>query len=387
VHIGFRTSGGRGEYEIVGGASGLPASGLDGWTFHMRWPDGQTRDTGLWLDPAGSGKPRLRSLANPPYQVGRMIAAMSLLPNPRRSRTGLGTDQPVLQENQYIATRIGFANDVSFAPAIEDVEFTPNYIEASNKNYQELIGVEARWTRISAVYKSLPSLDPALAKLLDEHRAALDAGTPINNGLNLLVARLIVRVGMLDPTYTKGGDPLPALEHMIGLVPKEGPALPPPDEIGEDEIDLRAKAAQIYRLAKARGPSARKFSQEVHEAYRNRCVFCGAVYGGIEGVASGVDAAHILAWSAYDLDVVKNGLALCKLHHWAFDAALMVPVNDKGKYFVRFTELAKRLSPDTRAHLGIDGFEIPTDWLPADPSQRPSAKYLRRLYEDLEISF
>jgi hypothetical protein len=56
VHIGFRTSGGRGEYEIVGGASGLPASGLDGWTFHMRWPDGQTRDTELWLDPAGSGK-------------------------------------------------------------------------------------------------------------------------------------------------------------------------------------------------------------------------------------------------------------------------------------------------------------------------------------------
>jgi hypothetical protein len=223
--------------------------------------------------------------------------------------------------------------------------------------------------------------------MVDEHRAVLAAGTPITNSLNRLVTRLIVRLAQVDPTHTKGSDPLPTLEHMIGLVPNEGPALPPPDEIGEEEIDVRTKAAQEYRMAKARGAAARRFSREVHEAYGNRCAFCGAVYGGIEGVASGVDAAHILAWSSYDLDVVKNGLALCKLHHWAFDAALMVPVLDQGKYLIRFTELADRLSGETRAHLGVDGFEIPGHWLPADSSLRPSGKYLRRLYEDLEISF
>lgn len=387
MHIGFRTSGGRGEYEIVGGASGQPASGLDGWTFHMRWPDGQTRDTELWLDPGESGKPRLRSLAKPPYQVGRLVAAMSLLPTPRRDRSGLGTDEPVVQENRFMVTRIGFANDVSFAPVVEDVEFTPNYIEASNKNHQELIGVDARWNRIAEMYESSSSLEPTLAKMVDEHRAVLAAGTPITNSLNRLVTRLIVRLAQVDPTHAKGGDPLPTLERMIGLVPDEAPALPPPDEIGEDEIDVRTKAAQEYRLAKTRGAAARRFSREVHEAYRDRCAFCGAVYGGIEGVDSGIDAAHILAWSSYDLDVVKNGLALCKLHHWAFDAALMVPVIDGSKYLIRFTELADRLSAETRAHLGVDGFEIPGDWLPADTSLRPSGKYLRRLYEDLEISF
>ncbi|UQX10774.1 hypothetical protein [Candidatus Mycobacterium methanotrophicum] len=47
---------------MVGNHSGYNALGLEGWTFGMRWPDGVVRDTGLWLDPAGCGKPRLRSM-------------------------------------------------------------------------------------------------------------------------------------------------------------------------------------------------------------------------------------------------------------------------------------------------------------------------------------
>lgn len=62
VHIGFRTSGGRGEYELVGTHAGYTASSLEGWPFYMRWPDLIVRNTGLWLDPANGGKPRLRSV-------------------------------------------------------------------------------------------------------------------------------------------------------------------------------------------------------------------------------------------------------------------------------------------------------------------------------------
>jgi hypothetical protein len=62
MHIGFRTGGGRGEYEVAGSAGGRSASDLKGWTFFMRWPDGKTRETDLWLDPGDSNKPRLRSL-------------------------------------------------------------------------------------------------------------------------------------------------------------------------------------------------------------------------------------------------------------------------------------------------------------------------------------
>lgn len=387
MHIGFRTSGGRGEYEIVGSASGQSASELDGWTFHMRWPDGLTRDTELWLDPGASGKPRLRSLATPPYQVGRMIAAMLLLPAPRRGRTGLGSGDPVVRANQYFVNRIGFANDVSFAPAVESVEFTPNYVEASNKDHRELVGVDARWQQLQLVYAVAGSLDGTLSQLLLDHQAALASANPIKNSLNQLVAKITARLSTVDNSYSDGSDPLPVLERLLGLVAGFGPTLPAPDEIGEDEIDVRTEAASQLRLAKSRGPAARKFSQAVHAAYRGRCVFCGLVYGGIPGISSGVDAAHILAWSTYDLDVVKNGLSLCKIHHWAFDAALMVPVIDKGKYVVRFTELAGDLDSDARDRLGADGFIIPDEWLPSDASDRPSGKYLKRLYEDLEIAF
>ena len=353
----------------------------------MRWPDGQTRDTQLWLDPGDSGKPRLRSLATPPYQIGRMVAAMLLLPDPRRDRRELGSGWPVERHQKYIVARIGFGPDTSFASPPESVEFEPNYIDASNRDSQHLIGVEARWNRLTALYNSSDGLNDELRQLIDDHRATLATGDPITNALNQQVGRLLIRLGAADANYTFGDDPLPNLERLVGLTPDEGPSLPPPDEIGEDEIDVRTRAAQEYRRAKARGPGARRFSVAVRSAYGHRCAFCGIVLGGVEGIVPGVDAAHILAWSSYDLDVIGNGIALCKLHHWAFDAALMVPVMEKGEYVVRFTHLADKLEPASRSMLGAEGFVIPDAWLPMEPAQRPSTKYLKRLYEDLEIEF
>ena len=106
-------------------------------------------------------------------------------------------------------------------------------------------------------------------------------------------------------------------------------------------------------------------------------------------VRSGVDAAHILAWSKHDLDVVTNGLSLCKLHHWAFDGALLMPVSvGDGAYRLKFTSLAEQFPVDTRNRLlPADGMTIPTEWLPADKSQRPSKKYLEQLYADLAVTF
>ena len=62
--------------------------------------------------------------------------------------------------------------------------------------------------------------------------------------------------------------------------------LPPPDEIGEDDIDVRVEAASEYRLARFadRRPESSPCGTR---GYKNRCAFCGAVYGGIEGIVSG----------------------------------------------------------------------------------------------------
>jgi hypothetical protein len=352
----------------------------------MRWPDGLTRDTHLWLDPAGSGKPRLRSLVKPEYQIGRLITAMLLLPDPRRSLRDTDEGLPVVRAKQFAVTRVGFRPDSEFASVPARVTFAPNYIELANRAHQEKIGVDNRWARIATIFARADALPDAVRSSLEAHRDLLAGGEPLTPILSNRVAGVIKGLAASDPSYTADHDPLPSLERLLGITPADGPDLPPPDEIGEDDIDVRVESASAYRLARMRGASARFFAAAVRRAYKNRCAFCGAVYGGIEGIVSGIDAAHILAWSKWDLDVVSNGIALCKLHHWAFDAGLLLPVVDKaGNYGVMFTELADRLASEDRAKLGESGMAIPDDWLPQDKADRPSPKYLKRLYDDLLV--
>lgn len=63
----------------------------------MRWPDGVVRDTGLWLDPAESGKPRLRSMLDNPIQISRIVAPMLLLPDPTRAFRNTPTTLPIIR--------------------------------------------------------------------------------------------------------------------------------------------------------------------------------------------------------------------------------------------------------------------------------------------------
>lgn len=387
MHIGFRTSGGRGEYELVGGHAGQSAAGLEGWTFNFRWPDGVVRDTLLWLDPGESGKPRLRSLATPPFQVGRLVAAVLLLPPPRRDMRNVASTLPVLQANEYVVSKIGFGPATEFASPPEAVTAEPNYVEIANSAHSDFVNVSSRWLRLVNIWdrSNLYPLDVAVA--INRHRAYQLSGIPVNAELARIADDLRVALQSADPAYEAARDPLPSLERLAGILPLDEPSLPPPDELSEDEIDVKARSAQIYRLARVRGSTARRFSVEVRKAYRERCAFCGARLGGVQGIPSGIDAAHILAWGSYDLDVVSNGIALCKNHHWAFDVALMVPVIQHDLLVVRFTNLKQHFESDALAILGSDGFTIPEEWMPIDPTQRPSAKYLARLYDDLAITF
>ncbi len=123
----------------------------------------------------------------------------------------------------------------------------------------------------------------------------------------------------------------------------------------------------------------------VRAAYNHRCAFCGCTFGGVTGIPSGVDAAHILAWSSFDLDVIPNGLSLCKLHHWAFDACLMTLEFNNGVYQIRFTNLIEQFELAVQNRLGTDASIIPESHLPTDPSLRPSPAYLDRLQADLNV--
>ena len=76
--------------------------------------------------------------------------------------------------------------------------------------------------------------------------------------------------------------------------------------------------ADTYREA-ARNQGFRRI---VVRSYNHRCALCGVRIVTPEG-RSAVDAAHIIPWSENQNDDIANGMALCKLCHWAFDEGLI----------------------------------------------------------------
>lgn len=64
------------------------------------------------------------------------------------------------------------------------------------------------------------------------------------------------------------------------------------------------------------------FRRIVIKAYDHRCALCGVRIITPEQHTV-VDAAHIVPWSRSQNDDIRNGMALCKLCHWAFDEGMM----------------------------------------------------------------
>lgn len=67
---------------------------------------------------------------------------------------------------------------------------------------------------------------------------------------------------------------------------------------------------------------SRAFKRVVCAAYGHKCAFCG---GGLQHPDGRVelDASHIVSRSLKGSDDVRNGLLLCKAHHWAFDNGIV----------------------------------------------------------------
>jgi len=64
------------------------------------------------------------------------------------------------------------------------------------------------------------------------------------------------------------------------------------------------------------------FRRIVVSTYDHRCALCGLRIITSEGHTA-VDAAHIKPWSLSHNDDIRNGMALCKTCHWAFDKGMV----------------------------------------------------------------
>lgn len=92
-----------------------------------------------------------------------------------------------------------------------------------------------------------------------------------------------------------------------------------------DPIDQNKRVAKITRQSAIRD---RGFRQAVIEVYHYKCAVCGLKLNTPDSLAWEVEAAHIVPNTFRGRDDLWNGVALCHLHHWAFDAGWFTLLDD-----------------------------------------------------------
>ena len=112
------------------------------------------------------------------------------------------------------------------------------------------------------------------------------------------------------------------------------------------------------------------FRRAVVTTYDHRCALCGVRIVTAEGHTV-VDAAHIVPWSLKRNDDIRNGMALCKLCHWAFDEGMM-GVSEGYKVIT-----SRQIAADPN----VPGFLLTLSgrWIipPADSALWPGQEYLK----------
>ena len=99
----------------------------------------------------------------------------------------------------------------------------------------------------------------------------------------------------------------------------------------------------------------RGFRQAVIEAYNCKCAFCGIKISSPDSMSWEVEAAHIVPHCFKGKDDIWNGLALCRLHHWAFDVGWFTLEND---FTIQVSQKANVLPSDYGRMVGHDIFSI-----------------------------
>lgn len=146
-------------------------------------------------------------------------------------------------------------------------------------------------------------------------------------------------------------------------------------EISEAQDDLAQAVAEPPKLTEERQAvqqterpaRSEAFRRQVREQYDAACAVCGTARQTPTGNPE-VEAAHIYPRSENGANDIRNGLALCKLHHWAFDNG-WIAISDEYEILVRDAPTV----PGYTDFAELDGMEID---LPAEMKYHPHPLYL-----------
>lgn len=111
------------------------------------------------------------------------------------------------------------------------------------------------------------------------------------------------------------------------------------------------------------------FKTAIREIYDDTCVICGKKRYSKADYPE-VQAAHIFPVEKEGSDDLRNGISLCRLHHWAFDGGLFV-INDDFKIKVR-----EEIKNDSN-YEEIYSFDNKKIKLPQNPKLYPAKIYLK----------
>jgi putative restriction endonuclease len=389
MQIHKRPSNGRGEYEIAGSLGGFTTTDLldklliiDTQSLFGKLP------TNVVLKSQG-GKPRLRRANSIGIHIQRQIEALLLMPKSTRDERQLLGGQPIVIADRYVLRRI----EITSANIHDDtVLMRFGGIDCINDSSTHQIDFRSRIGQLFHLYKNVSRLPPRIANALQAHHDYITANQGISAATEHLVQDVISATEEVvrdsDAVLISGEDPVPLLLDLLNIQPTV--EIPPIDEIDPQDVEIRRRVADRWRLQKDRGPSSTKFRKEVRNAYKSTCLFCGLKLPASENVRiAGVDAAHIVPWSQYEADIVGNGICLCKLHHWTFDQYLLALKHDPTTgYEIVVTDLAKNAFANDPAILGVLSAVagiISLDRLPAHSNDWPKPQLLRQLYDDVGV--
>jgi putative restriction endonuclease len=140
-----------------------------------------------------------------------------------------------------------------------------------------------------------------------------------------------------------------------------------PEDAGGDARRAYITATVRQRLHQ------RGFRERVLRAYQEQCALCRLRHEEL------LDAAHILPDGEPDSEpVVPNGIALCKLHHAAFDKYFF---GIRPDYTVEVREEILREEDGPILQHGLQGIHDQRIVLPRSSASRPNPAFLERRYE------
>lgn len=377
--IHWRPSGGRGEYELTGIDldSNVRARELVGFAIEIATPFG-IKQSNTYIS-ASSGKLRLRLVSQ--VRGGHLpsrLAAMLLLPDVVRDERKLSRSLPVVLAKRYAADINLHLDELEDGAALlRPTEFVARSADIGRIDRQQVFNFEERSQDIKRLYEARDNLPRSLSGLLEEHQGLVNDikfADELNDCVSLVMGALVD----FDEVYVPTGDPLDALLALAGVA--QSVAVPIPSETPADSPHIRRRVEHIYRLQKSRGADSVRFKKSVRLAYRDSCAFCGFSAPASPGLVSGTDAAHILPWGEYELDVVENGILLCKFHHWAFDNRMLRLDYSGNGYFISLGSGAHEAfsgDPHSLSKVSECCGVVDPSRLPSKKSQMPSSEFLR----------